>query len=149
MTNLDSRKGWGLKNWCLQTMVLEKTLDTSQDYKEIKPVNPKQNQPWIFIGRADAEAEAPIFWPLDAESTYWKRPWCWERLRAEGEGGDRGWDGWMASPIQWAWIWVSSGRWWRTGKPSVVQSMGSQRVGHDLATERQQRSLIYLWVFAW
>ena len=57
-----------------------------------------------------------------------KRPWCWESLRAEGEGGDRGWDGWMASPTQWTWVWASSGRWWRTGKPGVLQSIGSQRV---------------------
>ena len=61
------------------------------------------------------------------EPTHWKRPWCWERLRAGGEGDDRGWDGWMASAIQWTWVWASSGRWWRTGKPGVLQSMGLQR----------------------
>ena len=61
---------------------------------------------------------------------------CWERLRAGGEGDDRGWDGWMASPTQWTWIWASSGIWWRTGKPGVIQPMGSQRVGHDWATEQ-------------
>ena len=64
-----------------------------------------------------------------------KRPWCWERLKAGGEGDDRGWDGWMASPIQCAWVSVSSGSWWWTGKPSMLQSMGSQRVGHDWANE--------------
>ena len=62
------------------------------------------------------------------ESTHWKRPWCWERLRA-GEEGDRGWDGWMASSTQWTWVWESSRRWWITGKPGVLQSIGSQRVG--------------------
>ena len=69
------------------------------------------------------------------EMTHWKRSWCWERLRAREEG-DRGWAGWMASPTWWAWIWASSGRWWRTGKPGMLQSMGSQRVGHDWTTTR-------------
>ena len=69
------------------------------------------------------------------ELTHWKRPWCWERLRAGGEGDDRVSDGWMASPTQWTWVWISSGSWWWTGKPGVLQSMGSQRVGHDWVTE--------------
>ena len=69
------------------------------------------------------------------ELTHWKRPWCWERLKAGGEGDDRGWDGWMASPTQWTWVWVNSGSRWWTGRPGVLQSMGSQRVGHDWAIE--------------
>ena len=69
------------------------------------------------------------------ELTHWKRPWCWERLKVGGEGGDRGWDGWMASPTLWIWVWVSSGSWWWTGKPGILQSMGSQRVGHNWMTE--------------
>ena len=69
------------------------------------------------------------------ELTHWKRPWCLERLKAGGEGDDRGWDGWMASPTQWTWVWVSSGNWWWTGKPGVLQSMGFQRIGHDWASE--------------
>ena len=72
-------------------------LLSPSDCKEIKPVNPKGNQSWIFIGRIDAEAEAPILWPPDAKNWHWKRPWCWERLKAGGEGDDRGRDGWMAS----------------------------------------------------
>ena len=67
--------------------------------------------------------------------THLKRPWCWERLRAGGEGGDRGWDGWMASPTQWTWVWVNSRSWWWTGRPGVLQSMGSQGVGHNWVTE--------------
>ena len=65
-------------------------------------VSPKGNQPWLFIGRTDVEAEDPVFWPPDGKSWFirWKRPWCWERLRARGEGEGRGWDGWMASPTQ-------------------------------------------------
>ena len=69
------------------------------------------------------------------ELTHWKRPWCWEGLRARGEGDDRGWDGWMASPTQWTWVWVNSRSWWWTGRPGVLQFMGLQRVGHDWVTE--------------
>ena len=65
------------------------------------------------------------------ELTHWKRPWCWERLKAGEEGDDRGRDGWMASLTQWTWIWTSSGRWWRTGKPCMLQSMGWQRFSYD------------------
>ena len=69
------------------------------------------------------------------ELTHLKRPWCWERLKAGGEGDNRGWDGWMASPTRRTWVWVDSGSWWWTGRPAVLQSMGSQRVRHDWATE--------------
>ena len=71
------------------------------------------------------------------EPTFWKRPWCWEILRAGGEEGGRGWKVRMASPTQWAWVWANSWRWWRTGKPGILQSMGLQRVGHDWAAEQQ------------
>ena len=69
------------------------------------------------------------------ELTHWRRRWCWERLRAGREVGDREWDGEIASPDQWTWVWANFGRWWRTGKPDVLQSMGSERVGCDLVTE--------------
>ena len=68
------------------------------------------------------------------ELTHLKRPWCWERLRA-GEGDNRRWDGWIASPTQWTWVWVDSGSWWWTGRPGVLRFTESQRVGHDWATE--------------
>ena len=68
------------------------------------------------------------------ELAHWKRPWCWERLKAGGEGVNRGWYSWMASPTQWAWVWASSGSWWWTGKPGILQCMGLQRVRHDWAT---------------
>ena len=94
----------------------------------------------IFIGRTDEEAEAPILWPPDEKSRLiGKRPWCWERLRAGGEGGDRGCDGYIASLTQWIWVWANSGRSWRTRKAGVLQSMGSQKVGHDWATDQQQK----------
>ena len=122
----------------LWTMVLGKTLESPLDCKEIQPVNPKGNQSWIFIGRTDAEAEAPVIWPPDMRSQFIGK-WCWERLKAGGGGDDGGWDGWMASPTQWTWVWASSGRWWRTGKPGVLQSMRLQRIGHDWETEKQKQ----------
>ena len=73
-------------------------------------------------------------WP-NLNKTHWKRLWCWEGLGAGGEGDDRGWDGWMASPTPWTWVWVNSGSWWWTGGPGVLRFMGSQRVGHDWATD--------------
>ena len=118
--------------WCWRR------LENPLDCKEIKRVSPKGNQPWISIERTDAEAEAPILWPPDGKSIR-KRPWCWERLNAGGEGGDRGWDGWMASLTLWIWVWANSGKQWRTGKPLWLQSMGLQRVWHDCVTEQQQQ----------
>ena len=76
------------------------------------------------------------------ELTHWKRPWCWERLRAGEEGDDRGWDGWMASPTQWTWVWVNSRSWWWTGRPGVLRFTGSQRVRHDWVTELNWLSLL-------
>ena len=85
------------KNWCFWTVVLEKTLESPLDCKEIQPVLPKGDHPWVFIGRTNVEAETP--WCK--ELTHLERPWCWERLRAGGEGDDRGLDGWMASQMRW------------------------------------------------
>ena len=79
--------------WWQWSLVLEKTLECPLDSKEIKLVNPKGNQSWIFIARADAEAEAPILWPPDAKCRLIGRPWCWERLKAGAEASNRGWDG--------------------------------------------------------
>ena len=142
MWELDHKEGWGLKNWCFRIVVLEKTLESPLDSKGIKPVNPKGNQPWIFIGRTDAEAETPILWPQKRRADSLEKTLKLERLKAGGEGSNRGWDGWMASPAQCSWVWAISGRWWRTGKPGVLQPMGSQRVRHDWDTEQQQRSQI-------
>ena len=127
MWELDYKESWVPKNWCFWTMVLEKTLESPLDCKEIKPMYAKGNQSWIFTGRTDAEAETPILWLPDGKNwLIWKRPWYWERLKAEGEGDNKGWVSWMASLTQWTWIWVNSRSWWWTGKPGVLQSMGSQ-----------------------
>ena len=120
---------------CFWTVVLEKTLEGPLNCKEIQPVHPKWNQFWIFIGRTDAEAETPILWPPDMKNRFTEKDSDAGRLKVGGEGDDRGWDGWMASPMRWTWVWVSSGGGWWTGKPGVLQSMGSQGVRHDWAIE--------------
>ena len=97
MWEFNGKESWAPKNWCFWSVVLEKTLQSTLDCKEIKPVIPKGYQPWIFIWKTDSEDEAPILWPPDVKNWLLKRPWCWERLRAGGEGDDRGWDGWIAS----------------------------------------------------
>ena len=127
MWELVHKEDWALKNWCFQTVVLEKILETPLDCTEIKPVNPKGNQSWISIERtdADSEAEAPILWPPEGKCWLWKRSWCWEGVMAGAEGDDGGLNSWMASPTQWTWVWASSGRQWRTGKPGVLPFMGS------------------------
>ena len=118
--------------WLSWTVVLEKTLESLLDCKQIKPVNPKGYQPWIFIGKTDAEA--PIHWPPDAKSQLIRKdPDAGKDWRQE-EKGMTEWDGWMASPNQWTWVWASSRSCWRTGRPGVLQSMGSQIVRHDWRT---------------
>ena len=117
--------------WCWRL-----TLESLLDCKEIQPVYPKGNHFWIFTGSPDAEAVTPITLATWCkEVTHLKRPWCWERLKVEGEGDDRGWEGWMAVPIQSTRVWVNSGSWRWTGRAGVLQSMGSQRVRLDWATE--------------
>ena len=108
---LDHKEVWTPKNWCFWTVVLEKTLESPLDHKEIKLVNPKGNQSWIFIGRTEGETDSPnTLATWCKETTHWKRPWCWERVKAGGRGDNRGWDGWMVSPTQWTWVWASSRR---------------------------------------
>ena len=133
MRELDYNESWAPKNCCFWSAVLKKTIQSPLDCKKIKPVNPKRNQPLILIGRTDAEALAT--WC--EEPTHWEKSWCWERLKA-GEGDDRGWDGWMASPTWWTWVWANFGSWWWAGKPGVQQSMGSQKVGHNWTELKKQ-----------
>ena len=132
---LGHKEDWVLKNWCFWTVVLERTLERPLDCKEIQPVHPKEDQSWMFIQRTDVEAETPIFWPPDEKSWLIGKDPDAGIEAAGGEGDNRGWDGWMASLTQWTWVWVNSGSWWWTGRPGLLQSMGSQRVRHDWATE--------------
>ena len=135
MWEFNNKKGWASTNWCLRTVVLEKTLEGPLDSKEIKPVNPKGNQHWIFIGRSDVEPL--ILWPPDAKN--WligEDPDAGKDWRQKETRGERGQDGWMASLTR---------RTWRTRKSGVLQSMGSQRAGHDWATELNWTELN--WIF--
>ena len=104
----------------------EKTLESPLTARRSKSVNPRGNQPWIFTGRTDAEAEAPILWPPDAKSWLFGKNPNAGKEKAGGKGDDRGWNGWMASLIRWTWVWASSESWWRTGRPGMLQSMGLQ-----------------------
>ena len=136
MWELDHIECWVPKNWCFWTVVLKKTLESPLDYKEIQPVHPKGNQSWIFIGRTDAETETPILWQPD-EKTWLigndpdvRKDWRQEEKRVT-EDEMVGWHHWW----QWTWTWANSGRWWGTGRPGVLQSMGSQRVRQEWVTE--------------
>ena len=119
MWELDHKEGWALKNWCFWQWWWRRLL-RALDFREIKPVNPKGNQPWIVFGRTCAVAVAPTSATWCTEQTLWKRSWCWERLRAGGERYDTGWDGWMASLSQWTWVWASSGSWIGEGQGSLA-----------------------------
>ena len=133
---LDYKESWAPKNWCFWTMVLEKTLEESLGQQGVL-TNPSKRKSilnihwkdWCWSWNSNTLA---TWWE---ELTHWKRPWWWAWLKAGGEGDDRGWDGWMASPTLCTWVWVNSRSWWWTGRPGVLQSMGSQRVGHDWVTE--------------
>ena len=129
-------------------MVLEKTLDSPLDCKEIQPAHPKgvqfssvQSLSCVWLEISPEYSLGCWSWNSSTlatrcqELTHWKRPWCWERLKAGGEGDDRGQDGWMASQTQGTWSWASSGSWWWTWKPGVLQFMESQRVRHNWAIE--------------
>ena len=137
MWKLDYKESWAPKNWYFWTVVLEKTLESPLDCKEIQPVSPKENQSWIFIERIDAEAETPILWLPDAKSwLIWNDPDAGKYGRQEEKGTTEdemvGWHHWLDRH---EFDWASSGSWWWTGKPGMLQSMGLQRVSHDWATE--------------
>ena len=108
----------------------------------------KENQSCIFIGRLCWSFNSNRLATWCEELTHWKIPWWWERLKAGGEGDDRGWDGCMASPTQWTWVWASSGTWWWVGKTGMLQPMGLQKVKHDWVTELTDwDEIIYVFYF--
>ena len=135
MWELDHEESWVLKNWCLWTVVLEKTLESPSDCKEITPLHLKEISPQYSL-----EGHGSLSWSSDTlatwckELTHWERPWCWERLKMRGEGDDRGWDGCMASLTRQTWVWAGPGSKWWTGKPGLLQIM-DHRLRLDWATE--------------
>ena len=113
---LDYKESWAPKNWCFWTMVLEKTLESPLDWKKIQPLHPKGDQSWVFIGKTHVEAETPVLWPPVAKNwLIWKDLDTGKDWRQEEKGMTED-DVWMASPMQWTWVWVNSGSWWWTGK---------------------------------
>ena len=114
MWELDCKESWAPKNWCFWTMVLEKTLESPLDCKEIQLVHPKGDQSvlnihwkdWCWSWNSNTLATS------HTELTHWKRAWCWEGLGAGAEGDNRGWDDWMESPTRWTWVWINSRSWW-------------------------------------
>ena len=137
MWELDYKESWVPKNWCFWAVVLEKTLESPLDCKDIQSVNPKGNQPWIFIGRTGAEAEIPILWPPDGKNwLIWKDPDSGKDWRREEKGMTEdevvGWHHWLNGHV---FEWVSSGSWWWTGKPGMLPSMWLQGVEYDWETQ--------------
>ena len=145
MWELEYKESWALKNWCFWTVVLEKTPESPLDSKEIQPVHPKGNQSWMFIGKTDAEAETPILWPPDVKNwLIWKDPdagkyWRQEEKRMT-EDEMVGWHHWLnGHELSKLWELVMD----RKGRPGVVQSMASQRVRHDWATELNRTKTVF------
>ena len=134
MWELDCEESWAPKN-CFWTVVLEKTLKSPLDCKESNQSILKEISTGCSLEVLMLRLKFQYFGPWCEELTHWKRPWCWERLRAGGEGHDRGWDVWMSSSTWWTWVWVNHGSWWLTGRPGILWFMGSQRVRHNWATE--------------
>ena len=116
--------------WCWRRLLRVPWTARRSNQSILKEINPKFSLEGLML-------KLHYFGHLMWRAHSLRRPWCLERLRAGGEGDDRGWDGWMASPTQWTWVWVNSRSWWWAGRPGVLQSMGSQRVRHDWLTEKQ------------
>ena len=134
MWELDHKEGWVPKNWCFWTVVLEKTLEIPLDSKEIQPVNPKGNQPWIFIGRTEAEAEAPNFGHLKQRGNSVEKTLMLGKIEGRRRRGRQ-----LDVISNLMDMSLSKLQEWRTGEPGILQSMGSQRVRHNLATKQQQQ----------
>ena len=154
MWQLDHKEGWAPKNWCFWTMVLENSWEslgeqgdqTSQFWRKSTLNINWKDRCWSW--------NSNIFAIWYKELTHWKRPWFWERLRAWGEGDNRGWIGWMASPTQWTWIWVYSVSWWWRGRPGILQSWGYKEFDmteqlnwteHSLKSDLKKNNLGHIW----
>ena len=123
MLELDNKKGWALKSWCLQTVVLEKTLESPLDSKEIKPINLKGNQPWIPLEGLMLKLKRQYFSHLMQTTDSLEKSLSLGKIEGRKRRGLKGWDGWMASLMQWTWTWANLGRWWGTERPGVLQSI--------------------------
>ena len=128
----DHQRTDAFRLWCWRRLLRVPGTARRSSQSILKEINPDSCCSGLML-KLKLQYFGHLMWRADSL----EKPWCWERLKVKGEGDDRGWDGWMASLAQWTWTWANSGRWWKTGKPGVLQSMGSQRVSHDLETEQQ------------
>ena len=135
MWELDYKESWAPKNWCFWTVVLEKTLESPLDSKEINPVNPKGNQFEYSLEGLMLKLKLQKFGHLMWRTDSFEKSLMLEKIEGERRRDDREWDGRLASPTQWTWVWVNSGSWCWTVRPDVLQSMGLQRVGQDWETK--------------
>ena len=126
--------------WCWRRLLRVPWTARRSKQSILEEISPEYSLEGLML-----KLELQYFGHLMPRTDSLERPWCWERLKAGGEGDDRGRDGWMASLSWWTWVWVRSGSWWWTGKPGVLQSMGSQRVGHDWATELNWTEINTVW----
>ena len=122
----EHRRIFSFELWCWRRLLRVAWTARRSSQSVLKEISPEYSLEGLMLN-LKLQYFGHLMWRTD----YWKRPWCWERLKVGGEGDNRGWNGWMATLIQWTWVWASSVSWWWTGKPGVLQSMGSQRVGHD------------------
>ena len=134
---LNCKESWVLKNWCFWTVIWRRLFRvcwtaTRSNQSILKEIILEVSLEGLML-----KLKLQYFGHLmeKTDSDAWKKPWCWARLKLGGERDNRGWDGWMASPTRWTWVWVNSGSWWWTGRPGVLWFMGLQRVGHDWATD--------------
>ena len=116
--------------WCWRRLLRVPLTARRSNQSILKKISPGCSLEGLML-----QLKLQYFGYLMGRMIHWKRPWCWEGLGAGGEGDERGWDGWMASPTRWTWVWVNSRSWWWTGRPGMLRFMGSQRVGQDWATE--------------
>ena len=116
--------------WCWRRLLRVPWTTRRSDQSILKEISPEYSLEGLML-----KLKLQYLATWYEELTHWKRPWCWEREKVGAEEDDRGWDGWMTSSTRWTWVWTSSRRWWWTGKPGVLQSMGSPRVRHNWETE--------------
>ena len=132
-----------LSNWCFWTWCWRRLLRVPWTARRSNQFILKEISPGCSLERLMLNLKLQYFGHLMRRADSFEKPLCWERLKAGGEGGNRGWDGWMASLTRWTWVWVNSGSWWWTGRPGMLWFMESQRVRHDLATELNWNYMFY------
>ena len=147
MWELDQKESWAPKNWCSWTVVLEKPLESPLDWRRsnlsiLKVISPEYSLEGLML-----KLKLQYFGHLMQRADSFEKTLMLGKLKAGGEGDDRGWDGWVASLTQWTWVWVNFGSWWWTGRPGMLQFMGSQRVGHDRVTELNWMFIFNNYVF--